>query len=214
MTIDYHLLNDGSDEEAGPEDRITKKSRLNLPIEGSEPITHNDSASQWTPSYATSADSTSADCSQEQISSVKELPESSRVSDQSSTPPTKSQNLSLWSHFSINSLPGKLWYPKRGKKGPIEDREIRCTMCNWKTTDSARATSTSNMKLHLNRHGISSSGGHHPGVEERRMRQQSVATMFRKSAKDNVAKILEQNLLVELTGNLLCVELNWLKNWH
>jgi hypothetical protein len=26
--IDYHLLNDGSDEEAGPEDRIAKKSRL------------------------------------------------------------------------------------------------------------------------------------------------------------------------------------------
>ncbi|KAK9492331.1 hypothetical protein V1508DRAFT_404797 [Lipomyces doorenjongii] len=170
--IDYHLLNDGSDEEAG------------------QP--------------------TSADCSQEQISSVEELPESSRISDQSSTPPTKSQNLSLWSHFSINSLPGKLWYPKRGKKGPIEDREIRCTMCNWKTTDSARATSTSNMKLHLNRHGIPSSGGDDPGVEKRRMRQQSVATMFRKNAKDNVAKILEQNLLVELTGNLLC---KWLKNW-
>ncbi|KAK9244132.1 hypothetical protein V1506DRAFT_440706, partial [Lipomyces tetrasporus] len=148
--IDYHLLNDGSDEEAGPEDRITKKSRLNLLVEGGEPITHNDSASQWTPSSTTSAD-----CSQEQSSSVEELWESSRISDQSSTPLTKSQN-SLWSHFSINYLPGKLWYPKRGKKAPIEDREIRCTMCNWKTTDSARATSTSKMKLHLNRHGIPS----------------------------------------------------------
>ncbi|KAK9249959.1 hypothetical protein V1507DRAFT_469045 [Lipomyces tetrasporus] len=191
--IHYHLLNDGSDEEAGPEDRITKKSRLNLLVEGGEPITHNDSASQWTTSSVTLADSTSADCSQEQSSSVEELWESSRISDQSSTPLTKSQN-SLWSHFSINYLPGKLWYPKRGKKGPIEDREIRCTMCNWKTTDSARATSTSNMKLHLNRHGIPSDGGDDPGVEGR-MRQQSVATMFRKSAKDNVATTLEQNLM-------------------
>ncbi|KAK9258698.1 hypothetical protein V1519DRAFT_356565, partial [Lipomyces tetrasporus] len=97
--IDYHLLNDGSDEEAGPEDRITKKSRLNLLVEGGEPITHNDSASQWTPSSVTLADSTSADCPQEQSSSVEELWESSRISDQSSTPLTKSQN-SLWSHFS------------------------------------------------------------------------------------------------------------------
>ncbi|KAK9241872.1 hypothetical protein V1506DRAFT_446970, partial [Lipomyces tetrasporus] len=102
---------------------------------------------------------------------------------------------SLWSHFSINYLPGKLWYPKRGKKGPIGDREIRCTMCNWKTTDSARATSTSNMKLHLNRHGIPSGSGDDPGVEEGRRKQQSVATMFRKSAKDNVAKTLDQNLV-------------------
>ncbi|KAK9252428.1 hypothetical protein V1507DRAFT_461450 [Lipomyces tetrasporus] len=179
--IDYHVLNDGSDEEADSEDRITKKSRLNLPVEDGEPITHNDSASQWTRSS-------------EQSSSVEELWGSSRVSDQSSTPLTKSQNLSLWSHFSINNLPGKLWYPKRGKKGPIEDREIRCTMCNWKTTDSARATSTSNMKLHLNRHGIPSGSGDDPGVEEGRRRQQSVATMFRKSAKDNVAKTLDQNL--------------------
>ncbi|KAK9252860.1 hypothetical protein V1507DRAFT_460473 [Lipomyces tetrasporus] len=68
------------------------------------------------PSSVTPADSTSADCHQEQSSSVEEPSESSRVSDQSSTPLAKSQNLSLWSHFSISYLPGKLWYPKRGKK--------------------------------------------------------------------------------------------------
>ncbi|KAK9320733.1 hypothetical protein V1517DRAFT_328539 [Lipomyces orientalis] len=54
-------------------------------------------------------------------SSVEELSESSRVSDQSSTPLANSQSLSLWSHFTISYLPGKLWYPMRGKKGPIED---------------------------------------------------------------------------------------------
>ncbi|KAK9341881.1 hypothetical protein V1522DRAFT_417889, partial [Lipomyces starkeyi] len=60
-------------------------------------------------------------------------------------------------------------------------------MCNWKTTDSARATSASNMKLHLNRHGVpSAGGGDDRGGDDGRMRQQSVATMFRKSAKDNV----------------------------
>ncbi|KAK9326719.1 hypothetical protein V1520DRAFT_109802 [Lipomyces starkeyi] len=144
----------------------------------------------------TPADSTSAESPQEQTSSVEELSESSRASDQSSTPLARSQNPSLWSHFNISYLPGKLWYPKRGKKGPIEDREIRCAMCNWKTTDSARATSTSNMKLHVNRHGIPSAGsGDDRGGDDGRMRQQSVATMFRKSAKDNVAKTLGQNLV-------------------
>ncbi|KAK9342243.1 hypothetical protein V1522DRAFT_41511 [Lipomyces starkeyi] len=135
---------------------LKTESRLNLQLEAGEPIKCNDSASQWTPGSVTPADSTSAERHQEQTSSVEGLSESSRVSDQSSIPLAKSQNPSLWSHFSISYLPGKLLYPKRGKRGPIEDREIRCTMCNWKTTDSARAMSTSNMKLHLNRHGIPS----------------------------------------------------------
>ncbi|KAK9366138.1 hypothetical protein V1509DRAFT_666531 [Lipomyces kononenkoae] len=69
-------------------------------------------------------------------------------------------------------------------------------MCNWKTTDSARATSTSNMILPLNRHGIQSAGSEDDrGGDDGKMRQQSVATMFRKSAKDNVGKTLEQNLV-------------------
>ncbi|KAK9240693.1 hypothetical protein V1525DRAFT_385353 [Lipomyces kononenkoae] len=59
---------------------------------------------------------------EEQTSSVEELSGPFRVSDQSSTPLARSQNLSLWSHFGISSLPGVFWYPKRGKKGPIEDR--------------------------------------------------------------------------------------------
>ncbi|KAK9342119.1 hypothetical protein V1522DRAFT_417189 [Lipomyces starkeyi] len=43
------------------------------------------------------------------------------------------------------------------------------------------STSTSNMKLHLNRHGIPSAGsGDDRGGDDGRMRQRSVATMFSK----------------------------------
>ncbi|KAK9342740.1 hypothetical protein V1522DRAFT_415197, partial [Lipomyces starkeyi] len=105
------------------------------------------------------------------------------------------QNLSLWSPFSISYLSGKLW-------------KIRCTMCNWKMTDdSARATSTRNMKLHLNRHGIPSDGGDDHGGDEGRMRQQSVATICRESVKDDVAKTLEQNCIPTEFNNLPGVSL-------
>jgi hypothetical protein len=193
--IDYHLLNDGSDEEAGPEDRIVKKLRLNLSTEGVEPLTANNSASQWISISPAPTDSQTSDTCHEETSSVEELPESSGVSGESSAHLDKNQNLSLWSNFSVSELPGKLWYPKRGKKGPIVDREIRCKMCAWKTTDSARATSTSNMKLHLGKHGIPLNGGDGHGRDEGEPKQQSLTTMFKKSFKDDVAKRLEQNLV-------------------
>ncbi|KAK9427040.1 hypothetical protein V1505DRAFT_318236 [Lipomyces doorenjongii] len=59
------------------------------------------------------------------------------------------QNTLLWSYFNVSPIPGKLWYPRRGKKGP--------GLCSWKTTDSARASSTTNMRSHLNKHRLESS---------------------------------------------------------
>lgn len=44
--IDYHLLNDGSDNEAPTEDRIFKRPRLDGLTGTLEPITPDDSASQ------------------------------------------------------------------------------------------------------------------------------------------------------------------------
>lgn len=52
--IDYHLLNDGSDEEAEPEDHITKKPRLNSPSIRSISIEPEDSASQLPQNLPTS----------------------------------------------------------------------------------------------------------------------------------------------------------------
>ncbi|KAK9348636.1 hypothetical protein V1522DRAFT_455843 [Lipomyces starkeyi] len=143
--LDYHLLNDGSDGEAAPEDRIVKRFRSNRA--GSVEITQDDSASQLTQRQSSPADS----------SQQPELTYDGRVD-----------------RSSVSS---------RGK-GPIEDREIRCTRCNWRTTDSARATSTSNMRFHLAKHGISSS-----------TKQPSIASFFQKRAEDNAARSLERNLV-------------------
>ncbi|KAK9234610.1 hypothetical protein V1525DRAFT_391259, partial [Lipomyces kononenkoae] len=93
--IDYHVLNDGSDEEAGPEDRIVKKSRLDLSTESV------DVNSPFPTDFQTS------DNSREETSLVEELPKTSRVSGEPSTQLDKNQNLSLWSNFSVSDLPGK-----------------------------------------------------------------------------------------------------------
>ncbi|KAN0085456.1 hypothetical protein V8E54_001923 [Elaphomyces granulatus] len=76
---------------------------------------------------------------------------------QSSIPssPTRGrpQNDSLWAQLIVSPLPGKLW-SRKGSKRPAEDRKIQCERCNWQTSDSAKVTSTSNMKIHLAKHGV------------------------------------------------------------
>ncbi|KAK9257961.1 hypothetical protein V1519DRAFT_361880, partial [Lipomyces tetrasporus] len=185
--VDYHLLNDGSDEEAPPEDRVIKRFRSNIGSSGVELITSDDSASQLNQLPADSSQQSELnDDGQVDTSSVSTESESSRKN-----PP----NQSLWVQFDVSALPGKLWWPKRGK-GPIEDREIRCKRCHWTTTDSARATSTSNMRFHLTKHGISITGSECNNEDERSgTKQPSIASFFQKRALDNAAKFLERNLV-------------------
>ncbi|KAK9249753.1 hypothetical protein V1507DRAFT_375279, partial [Lipomyces tetrasporus] len=186
--LDYHLLNDGSDDEAAPEDRIVKRFRSNRA--GSVEITQDDSASQLTQRQSSPADSSQ----QPELTDDGRVDRSS-VSSESESSRKKPQNQSLWAQFDILELPGKLWWPKRGK-GPIEDREIRCTRCNWRTTDSARATSTSNMRFHLTKHGISSSGSESSNENDKSStKQPSIASFFQKRAEDNAARSLERNLV-------------------
>ncbi|KAK9489206.1 hypothetical protein V1508DRAFT_407220 [Lipomyces doorenjongii] len=142
--IDYHLLNDGSDEEALPEDRMVQKIVIQRPGASSFLLRTQRQSSPADSSHQPE----STDDLQVDNSSVLCEPEFSRK---------KTQNQSLWEQFDVIALPGKLWCRKRGK-GPLEDREIRCSRCNWRTTDSARATSTSNMRFHLTKHGIFSNG--------------------------------------------------------
>ncbi|KAK9429404.1 hypothetical protein V1505DRAFT_292181, partial [Lipomyces doorenjongii] len=169
-------LNDGSDEEAASEGRTVKKIRLNLPMEDSEPITSNDVEIRLihdsdTPTGSPVADARDAGSPQRALS-VADLSHTHGLADRSSTQ-VKSHNLLLWSYFNVSSLPGKCGVQReaRGKGELVEDRQIQCKLCNWKTTDSARATSTSNMKLHLNKHGIHGDGS---GGNEVKMRQESV----------------------------------------
>jgi hypothetical protein len=92
-------------------------------------------------------------------------------------------------------LPGKLWQPKRAKKS-IEDQEICCIHYSWKTTDSARATSTTNMKTHLFKYGLSQDNHtlDQEGLSER-IEQQSVVTIFKKKTEVDTIRLLEQNLV-------------------
>lgn len=182
--IDYHFLNDGSDEEAHPEHRAIKKPRLVSPPNTSELIGPEDSASQLTPNLPP-PDSYSelSTTSSSEINQFTNTPNQSR---------TQQHSQWLWRQFSISPLHGKQWQPKRSRK-ILEDREIRCIRCDWKTTDSARATSTTNMKAHLIKHGISREQG--DGHTDRRNRQPSIVSMLNKKTELDVAGLLERNLV-------------------
>ncbi|KAK9234015.1 hypothetical protein V1525DRAFT_367628, partial [Lipomyces kononenkoae] len=161
--IDYHVLNDGSDDEASPEHRISKKARSAIaPSPGSPP-----------------------DSSQESELIDDDSAETLSVSSDSGPSRKKTQNQSLWEQFDVSALPGKQWWPKRGK-GPLEDREIRCT----------RSTSTSNMRAHLAKHGIFLNGSEGSNGEDiPNIKQPSITSFFQKQAETNAKKLLEQNLV-------------------
>ncbi|KAJ5561780.1 hypothetical protein N7535_003760 [Penicillium sp. DV-2018c] len=62
----------------------------------------------------------------------------------------------MWDYFQVTEVK-RPWVMKRDRKLQKTDRDIRCVsldektgvQCNWKTSDSLRQTSTSNMKRHL-----------------------------------------------------------------
>jgi hAT family C-terminal dimerisation region len=110
----------------------------------------------------------------------------------------KPQNQSLWERFDVTPLPGKFWQPKRGK-GPVEDREIQCKLCKWKTTDSARATSTTNMIRHLAQHKIFLNTSESPqdgdDITVTQHAPPTLSSFFLKQSDNAKAKGLERNLM-------------------
>lgn len=187
--INYHALNDGIDEEAAPEDRIVEEPPSKKARSSVEPITPDDSASQLTRAQSPLSETYQQNALTETFTDV--ISESCEPEH----PRRRMQNQSLWAQFDSIPLPGKMWCPKRGK-GPVEDREIRCKRCSWRTTDSARATSTSNMMFHLSKHGAFS-GGSESSLDEDRcsIKQPSIIGFFQKRAGEQRAKALEQNLV-------------------
>ncbi|CAG8014111.1 unnamed protein product [Penicillium salamii] len=158
--IDYHLLNDGSDDEAPTKDRIFKRRRLGT----LEPITPDDSASQL--DQARSSPVESLQQTEFPVCGWSEISQRSTLSTRG-----RPQNDSPLAQFIMSPLPGKFWSRKRSKR-PAEDRKIQCRRCNWQTSDSARATSTSNMKDHIAKHGIFLHGT--DGAEDGGIKQQSI----------------------------------------
>ncbi|KAK9342232.1 hypothetical protein V1522DRAFT_440429, partial [Lipomyces starkeyi] len=185
--IDYHLLNDGSDDEAAPEDRIAKRYRSDEEHSTVEPITPDDTANQLSQHQdALASTSQHRESTEDGSFDTSSLCESEPSG-------IRTQNQILWAQFTASLLPGKMWWPKRGK-GPVEDRQIQCNRCNWKTTDSSRATSISNMIAHLAKHGIFPSDyqSDREDAQTSAKKQQSIASFFQKKADSNRARLLEQ----------------------
>ncbi|KAI1829135.1 transcriptional regulator family: Zinc finger, BED-type predicted [Penicillium roqueforti] len=185
--IDYHFLNGGSDED-DIEDHIRKKPRLDSPPGRLESIGPEDSASQLHLNLPTPSESVppgGSRCFAEAIRPHR--PHSkSRI---------KPLNQWLWNQFRVSPLPGKQWRPRRSRQ-LLEDREIQCIHCGWKTTDSARATSTTNMKTHLAKHNIfEKSDPEDLGEGSSETKQHSIASMFQSRAEHDTRALLEQNIL-------------------
>ncbi|KAK9312050.1 hypothetical protein V1524DRAFT_466634, partial [Lipomyces starkeyi] len=174
--VDYYLLNDGSDEEAESEFRIPKVPRL-------------DSES-------------TIDVSVDNVAGTDVLPEesASQVLEDTSVADSTSDTSKgsrarpitewLWAYFTVTELPDKQFINKRSKKLEV-DKEIRCQQagCTWKTFNSVRGTSTSNMKLHLQKHGITN------GVSVSSPGQRSISAIWKHRAELSHQARLERNLL-------------------
>ncbi|KAK9244293.1 hypothetical protein V1506DRAFT_507628 [Lipomyces tetrasporus] len=118
--VDYYLLNDGSDEEAVPEDRLPKVPRLDsestidgsVDNVGSTDVLPEESASQ----------------------ALEDTSVASSTSDTSKRSRARPVTECLWAYFTITDLPNKQFFNKRSKKLDV-DKEIHCQQpgCTWKT---------------------------------------------------------------------------------
>ncbi|KAK9428602.1 hypothetical protein V1505DRAFT_290216, partial [Lipomyces doorenjongii] len=69
--------------------------------------------------------------------------------------------------------------------------EIQCRLCSWTTTDSARASSTTNMRSHLNKHRLVPSNDNN-GHEDHQNTMKSIATILKKRSEENIANTLNK----------------------
>ncbi|ODQ68726.1 hypothetical protein LIPSTDRAFT_40375, partial [Lipomyces starkeyi NRRL Y-11557] len=170
--IDYFVLNDGSDEEALPEDRL----------DSSPPYDSGDSLrnSEVFPSESASAVEPSQEIPDD--ASLTCQPQSSRDTDPSKS---ESKGWQCWDYFDITEA---------------IDREIHCSVldektgqqCSWKTTDSKRQSSTSNMEEHLRkRHSIEA----HERPEPAKKPKSSILAYLGEREKLSPQKLLQKNIL-------------------
>ncbi|KAK9258391.1 hypothetical protein V1519DRAFT_360639, partial [Lipomyces tetrasporus] len=181
--LDYRLLNDGSDEEALFEDRIHE-----LPM----------APDSVPPDELIFGVANSPDC---------EILPSQSISQNPTSPVTVDSSSSIISEDSCTIQPRNRaarateWMWAYFETAELTDRDIRCIYideqtgirCNWKTTDSARQTSTSNMARHLEKHSIYAPESS-PGASGTK-KQPSIATFFKGKKILTVQQLLERNLL-------------------
>ncbi|KAJ8097682.1 hypothetical protein POJ06DRAFT_185144, partial [Lipomyces tetrasporus] len=195
--LDYRLLNDGSDEEALFEDRIHELPMAPDSVPPDELIfgVANSPDCEILPSQSISQNPTSP---------VTVDSSSSIISEDSCTiqPRNRAARATewMWAYFETAEY-NRPWIMKRTKSKRLTDRDIRCIYideqtgirCNWKTTDSARQTSTSNMARHLEKHSIYAPESS-PGASGTK-KQPSIATFFKGKKILTVQQLLERNLL-------------------
>ena len=191
--IDYRMLNDGSDEEVGSEDRITESdncSEAAFVIESDASIENPDVVSSRS------------------ASQVRSQNESNQAAESSATAEGNASQIHqrpapvtdwLWSYFDTTAV-NREWTMTRTKKRKLTDKDIRCKYvskktgikCNWNTTDSARQSSTGNMKLHLAKHGI-----HPPGKQASIIKADQPTIMSLLSGKRHRSneETLERNII-------------------
>ncbi|KAK9369639.1 hypothetical protein V1509DRAFT_618662, partial [Lipomyces kononenkoae] len=202
--LDYRALNDGSDDEAAPEDRVVS-STMSAPLLSSQPTIDgfiNIPDEEILPSESAS-----------QLALPESASDLAEARVRSTTSETSIQSCNtfrqvrpapvtewLWAYFETTTI-DKEWIVKKSNKRRLTDREIRCayidnkthTQCGWRTMDSLRQNSTSNMKTHLAKHSIypPESEGRNKGEKE----QTSVVSLWEKKEKLTHQQLLEKNLI-------------------
>jgi hypothetical protein len=196
--IDYRLLNDGSDDEALPEDRVPASIIGAAPFTSSQTerevfvnipdseILPSESASQFP---VLQASSTAAEASVV----------SHGLGSQNHYRPAPATEW-LWAYFETTII-DREWIVKKTNKRKLSDRDIHCayvddktgTRCGWNTSDSLRQTSTSNMKNHLAKHSI-----YPPSVtnlDSGKKPQLNILSFMGRKESLTHQEILERNLL-------------------
>ncbi|KAK9318985.1 hypothetical protein V1517DRAFT_235222, partial [Lipomyces orientalis] len=173
--LDYRLLNDGSDEEASPEDRILES----LPPPSCHDFVDTTDYEIF-PSESPSQNATNS-----------ATPDSSSIISSSA----------LSSRSRKRPAPATEWIWQDFDTTESVDREIRCihihedtgSRCSWKTTDSARQTSTANMVSHLRKHSICAPGGIAEAYTQRK--QPTIVDLFKGNENLTILELLEKNIL-------------------
>ncbi|KAK9363205.1 hypothetical protein V1504DRAFT_362138, partial [Lipomyces starkeyi] len=181
--LDYRALNDGSDDEAAPEDRVAR-STMPGPVPSSQSAIGsfiNIPDDEILPS--------------ESASQLLELGASSTIAE------TSIHSSNTFRQFRQRPAPVTEWLWAYFETTTVDKEEIRCaymddktgSQCGWMTADSLRQSSASNMKNHLAKHSI-----YPPGTEDRNSgekQQASVVSIWEKKENLTHQQLLEMNLI-------------------
>jgi hAT family C-terminal dimerisation region len=182
--IDYELLNGGPDSPEGvlPSDQITESD-----------ISQFFSRSPW------QFNSASTDQESLAFSEISPHESASQTFTRKIKKPRPAPTTEwIWDYFSTTEV-SREWKVLRTGKPRTIDMDIQCTViddktglqCNWKTSDSQRQSSTSNMQRHLERkHSVLP-----PQSSKPKQRIQDIRKVFTKQGNLSIQEQLERNIL-------------------